>query len=796
MKTNLKKLTAFAAAAALLAQSAVLTAMATEETADSINYIVNDTFDKLEVNEESKYFDDCGWTIGATSDDTVYKVNTAFGTKPAQADMAYFTFTPGTVTNGQQANIRKDLETPIDVTKGKVVLETKMAVDSGIYGYGVIFELNRPAAVADLAESAYDNNTYKLFNFGHWTENSLTKSSVYVRNKSGTTNYLDGYTQPEGSSFSRPVLEYGQAVTIKAVIDYANNHVDYYVTYPDGNTYTRTDGTLASHDLATSKEINSISVASFGKGNSSGQVNFWIDYVKAYQILDTSASISTDRRVDSDIKVTFDNAESFTTIDFSKYVSLKTSEEADVAALISYADGVVTINPDDSLAGSTEYKVVVDKDALSALACTYTGTDFTFTTLAENEYLNDTLTKTDASGWTGNSYANFPSDHWAGGDSACVQYTQADGQTTISPYSVQKNLENPINLTEGKVMIEVDMMSDTTSNLEINFNINKDDSTTDNDAIFRVSGKGAGSTVLVRGNNGTLSNAYNPNMTVGEVSDGGRPTFAFAEKINVKAILDYAENTIKYYITFTIGDVVRTYTRDGWGDKNNMTLSGGLPTEIDNLAFTASGVASKFWIDSVKITKADEVSASVSACDVEGVTLAFEGTATDYSEYVDIYDANGAVVASEKEYSEATNELQLKAALNHGETYYVNTSNVALIKDTGIFYSGNTSIGFVPTTSGYMLTGIDSNRGNGAYIRGAIKNNNEEQKTVLAIIAEKNASGVIEKVFIDTIELDAGESEEFEANFLSINASNVIEAFIWEGESLRPLIQKVTVEHK
>lgn len=794
MKTNLKKLVGVATAAVLSIQTMTFNVMANEETADSIGYIVNDTFDKLEANVGSQYFGDCGWTVGATSDDTVYKVNTAFGSKAAQPDMAYMSFTTGTDVNGQQPNIRKDLETPIDVTKGKVVLEARMAGDSGISGYSVNFELNRPSAVEDMEENANAKNTYKLFGLGFYTENSLTKTAVSVRNSMGNTTYLDGYTKPEGSNFSRPVINYGEAVTVKAVIDYANNHVDYYVTFPDGNTYTRTDGTLTSHDLITSKEINSLAVTTTGKGNASGQVNFWMDYVKVYQILETSASISTDGRVDSDIKVTFDNARSFSNIDFSKYVLLKNSAGTEVIAQKSYADGVVTINPDESLEGNAEYKVIIDKDALSNLACEYTGGDLAFTTLGENEYLNDTLTKTDASGWIGNSYANFPSSHWAGGDSACVQYKQADGETSISPYSVQKDLENPISLTEGKVMIEVDMMSDVTSKLAIDFNINKDENTTDSDALFRVSGGGSAGTVSVRGNNGGFSRAYNPNMTVG-ATDDGRPTFAFAEKINVKAILDYDTNNVKYYVTFTNGDVVRVYTRDGWGDKNNMTLSTGLPAEIKNLSFTASGVSSKFWIDNVKVTKVDEITASISACDLTGVTVAFTGIVGDYSKYLDIYDSNGAIVEAENEYNADTNEVVITpdTALTPGEIYYVKFANVLFISQTDKYYAGSTSMSFIPTDLGYRITKVDSNRGTGAYFSAEIKNNNAENKTVMAVIAEKDASGVLQKVNVDAIEIAAGASEGFYANFLNITSDNTVEIYVWEADSLKPIISKITV---
>lgn len=790
MKANFRKMVGIAASAAMMSQ------MMFTVFAEEIGYAVNDTFDKLETAVGSQIFDDCGWSVGKTSDDSLYQVNTAFGQKAAQPDMAYFSFSEGGTENGQQPNVRKDLANPIDITKGKVVVETRLAADSGIYGYVVGFELNRPKEVSDMSENAITNMTYKLFSLNGYTEGGQTRTSVYVRNKASETNYLDGYTKPEGSSFSRPVINYGETVTVKSVIDYANDHVDYYVTYPDGNTYTRTDGTLTSHDIMTSKEIDSIAVTAYGKGNASGQVNFWVEYVKVYQIKETAATILTDKRVDSDIKVTFSNAEDFANIDFANYVSLKGADGNEVSAVKTYENGVVTVNPSENLAAKAKYSVTIDKDALSRLACEYTGSDFSFTTLGENEYLNDTLTTTDACGWVGNAYADFPSSHWAGGDAACIKYKQASGQTEISPYSIQKDLLNPIDLTKDKIMIEADLLADTTNGLKINFNINKDENTTDDDALFRISGEGVAGGVAVRGNNGNLSKAYNPDMTVG-ATDNGRPTYSFTEKINVKALLSYSENNIKYYVTFAKDGVTRVYTRDGWNDQNNMTLSTGLPTEIRNVAFTASGANSKFWVENVKITKASQVSATVSNCDVNSVSIAFGGEKGDYSKYVDLYDAQNNAVEAEKVYKEETNEVEFRnVTLSAGNIYYVKIANVLLLSETECFYDGGTSKRFIPTNVGYQLTKIDSNKGTGAYFSADIKNCNATDKKVMAVIAEKDASGVLKNASVQEIDVAAGATEEIYVNFLNIGSDSTVEAYIWEKAAVKPIISKITVVHR
>ena len=110
MKTNFRKLMGIAASAAMMSQ------MMFTVSAEEIGYAVNDTFDKLETAVGSQIFDDCGWSVGKTSDDSVYQVNTAFGQKAAQPDMAYFSFSEGGTENGQQPNVRKDLANPIDIT--------------------------------------------------------------------------------------------------------------------------------------------------------------------------------------------------------------------------------------------------------------------------------------------------------------------------------------------------------------------------------------------------------------------------------------------------------------------------------------------------------------------------------------------------------------------------------------------------------------------------------------------------------------------------------------------------------
>ena len=488
--------------------------------------------------------------------------------------------------------------------------------------------------------------------------------------------------------------------------------------------------------------------------------------------------------------------ENFANIDFANYVSLKDADGNEVSAVKTYENGVVTVNPSENLAAKAKYSITIDKDALSKLACEYTGSDFSFTTLGENEYLNDTLTTTDASGWVGNAYADFPSSHWAGGDAACIKYKQASGQTEISPYSIQKDLLNPIDLTEDKVMIEADLLADTTNGLKINFNINKDENTTDDDALFRISGEGSVGSVSVRGNNGNLSKAYNPDMTVG-ATDNGRPTYSFTEKINVKALLSYSENNIKYYVTFAKDGVTRVYTRDGWNDQNNMTLSTGLPTEIRNVAFTASGANSKFWVENVKITKASQVSATVSNCDVNSVSIAFEGEKGDYSKYVDLYDAQNNAVEAEKVYNEETNEVEFKnVTLSAGNIYYVKIANVLLLSETECFYDGGTSKRFIPTNVGYQLTKIDSNKGTGAYFSADIKNCNAADKKVMAVIAEKDASGALKNASVQEIDVAAGATEEIYVNFLNIGSDSTVEAYVWEKAAVKPIISKITVVHR
>ena len=192
--------------------------------------------------------------------------------------------------------------------------------------------------------------------------------------------------------------------------------------------------------------------------------------------------------------------------------------------------------------------------------------------------------------------------------------------------------------------------------------------------------------------------------------------------------------------------------------------------------------------------------AEITSANSSSVTLAVNGAASDLSSYFDLYNANGTKLDTKKTYNAETNEITLtsNSAMEKGEAYSVRVANVQMIAETGIYYSGNTEMKFIsPAFDGYLVSKVFSNRGNGAYAGATVKNNGSEAKSVMLVIAEKNADGVIVKVNVASEKLAPGaESENLYANFLSIDSANTIEAYIWEAEALRPLTNKITVVHQ
>lgn len=779
MKTNFKRFMGMAISAAMLIQPAAIFAENGEtEHKNEINYALYDEFEK---GADGQYAT-CGWTVGSSLEGYAATLGTHWSKEMPMVQIP----TGGSAEPGKTAVFRKDLESPIDLTKNKVVIETVVSADT-TYGINVDFGYNRPSDYTTMSSTVYSGNENTLFRITG-AGGQITDGNGNAKGYSELSMLKPSHGLTQATVNGKPQLFYGDDVKIKMVLDYTKNLVNYYITTPDGKTYTRDgwgdDGNMKVNG-ASPTTLESIDFSAWCEKGS----KYWIDYVKVYKIAETEATVKTDGRCDTPIKVNFTNADDIAA-DLSDFVTLQTKNGTEVPARLTYADGTVTITPESTLADETEYSVLIDTAALSELAIDCKTESLSFKTLGEGVYVDDILTTSSVGDWEKSDGITFPGNHWAGGNAAMWSGSGAG--------SVTKTLANPVDLTSGKIMLDVSIMTDTGANVDFCVNGNN---------IFGVGYDGGSGKeiVQVKTQNGT-SSSYNPAMTINSNKDkneiaNGKPYAAFAEKINVKAILDYSTKTISYYVAFSDNpnttniiedEYVRIYTRDGWGDKNNMPNI----SEITNLSFTTSDVSKKFWIESVKVADVKTCEAEIFACTTAGVDVKFTGAEGDFGEYIDLYTPNGEKIETEKTYAADTNTVRLGAELEAGEPYMVKVQSVKMISRTGVSYGGNLELGFIPTVHDILLTRLDTNRGVGGYFRASLKNTGTEEKTVMIVIAEKNSDGELIQADIDQQTIAAGEGQSFEANFTSVNSENTLEAYVWDAKSNAPIIKEYTVLKK
>ena len=276
---------------------------------ESREFIINDTFDKLSDGK----FDACGWEIGEANDGLSAVFPSSHWAMP---NMALVSVPKGGNTAlGNQAVIRKELDEPVDLTKNRVVLETVISTDTTA-GLNIDFGYNRPKNIKDVPSGAFEDNLYTIFRVsasGATNGKGQNIANVQMLNPShgltAATNYAAASGTPAETD-GKVKLAFQDSVKIKAVMDYKHELISYYITAPDGGTYTRDGwndcGNMTVRGVCPDK-IESLDISAWCANGS----KYWIDDVKLYTLdplmneedaADNKVDFENGYRVDKDAK--------------------------------------------------------------------------------------------------------------------------------------------------------------------------------------------------------------------------------------------------------------------------------------------------------------------------------------------------------------------------------------------------------------------------------------------------------------------------------------------------------------
>lgn len=351
-------------------------------------YILNDTFDK----KADGSFDTSGWEIGESNSGLSAVFPSSHWAMP---DMVLVSIPKGgNASKGNQSVIRKELENPIDLTKKRVVLEAVLSTDTTA-GLNIDFGYNRPENIDEVPENAMGDNLYTIFRIsasGAKNSKGQNIASINLLNPSHgltqATNYSAATGTPQETD-GKVKLVFQDAVKIKAILDYDNELISYYIEAPDGGVYTR-DGWNDKGNMKVRgvcpEVLESIDISAWCANGS----KFWIDYINLYTLdpvmneFETEEEIEDGYRVDKGGKTVIET--DFTTGD--------NAEEATFSLSYHTAGDVEknTVNiPLEGLQSNTDYslKITIDNEEKSALYDIYkngerinetveiTGIDFT-----------------------------------------------------------------------------------------------------------------------------------------------------------------------------------------------------------------------------------------------------------------------------------------------------------------------------------------------------------------------------------------------------------------------------------
>ncbi len=335
---------------------------------DNNKYVLYDTFDK---RADGK-FDTCGWEIGESNDGYSAVFPASHWAEP---DMVLVTVPRGgNSTNGNQSVIRKDLETPIDLTKNRAVLEVVMSTDTTA-GLNIDFGYNRPKEISELFAGEFENKAHTIFRLsasGNKNSAGQNVANINLLNPShgltSATNFAAATGTPSATD-GKPGAVFQDDIKVKVIFDYENELISYYITMPDGGTYTR-DGWDDRGNMRVNgecpKTIESLDISSWCSNGS----KFWIDSVKLYTLDPVMNETPVDGNA-ADFSDGYKINKSASTVIEAEF---ETSDAVDDATMVVnyHAAGAVEKNnvniPLENIQSNTAYSVKITTDNIEGTA--------------------------------------------------------------------------------------------------------------------------------------------------------------------------------------------------------------------------------------------------------------------------------------------------------------------------------------------------------------------------------------------------------------------------------------------
>ncbi len=336
-----------------------------------VAYIINDTFDTGNNN----------WKPGGTNDGFSAAVEAKNGALSVS-------FPEGNSSaNGNASCIVRNLETPVDLTKGLVAVEADIRVPQKSYKK-IDFKYNRPDDISDLPYSTEARGLYKLF--------GISANSVIV--VKGVAD--DKISTKTSGSWNGTYFKHNnnELLKIKIIFDNANARFYYTMTDGSGNNHKGWDdermyrpvktGENGNETLSYSDDLNgdgvadvlnSFSIVSYGEST-----DISLEAVRVYYVNSLTAEMK-EYRSDEPITIKFES-ENFGNSDLSECAKLYDPSGNVIQTQNSFSDGVLKLSPTATLDLPGDYRVKLDKTAIEDMGFRYTSPEeFEFSVMyAEN----------------------------------------------------------------------------------------------------------------------------------------------------------------------------------------------------------------------------------------------------------------------------------------------------------------------------------------------------------------------------------------------------------------------------